>query len=213
MKRHQAQQSEWNSMRNLDYVFLSIIYTPICPILLMLIGWWTSIRLVPESQVFIFALAGLVLGIVLDILFLKRVLVYGYRLKRGILALIYVFYTIGIFGIFMGVPVFNILPGMLAAIYVARRATICGLDKVSTRRSLDYAAWFAVAVLFAICIASAFLALNDPYTGSGISGMLGLSFEISAGMLWGIILVGGTLLLGFQYWSMWVIGIKVAGTH
>ena len=101
-----------------------MIYAPIYPIFLFLVAWWVSVPLVPENQIFIFALTGLALGVIIDVIFLKRVLVFSYDLKMIIMAAIYLFYSAGIFGFFMGVPIFNVLPGLFAAIYIARRASL-----------------------------------------------------------------------------------------
>lgn len=198
-------------MKKLDYIFLSMIYTPISPILFFMIGWWASLPLVPENQIFIFALTGLALGVIIDVIFLKRVLVFGYGLKMIIMAAIYLFYSAGIFGFFMGVPIFNVLPGIFAAIYIARRASLGKWDNARFRRNLDHTARFAVAVLLLICIESAYLALSDTHTANNISGMLGLNFEMTAGTLWGIVIIGGLLLLGFQYWVVRFVGAKTAG--
>ena len=198
-------------MNKYDYVFLSMIYAPIYPIFLFLVGWWVSIPLVPENQIFIFALAGLALGVVIDVIFLKRALVFGYGLKIIIMVAIYLFYSAGIFGFFMGVPIFNVLLGIFAAIYIARRASLSKWDNARFRRNLDHTARFAVAVLLLICIESAYLALSDTHTANNISGMLGLNFEITTDVLWGIVIVGGLVLLGFQYWIVRFVGAKTAG--
>ena len=166
--------------------------------------------MVPEKQIAIFALTGLTLGIVIDVLLLKRVLATGYNRKIGFLAAIYLFYSVGIFGFFMGVPIFNVLPGICAAIYVARRASLSKWENARFKRYLNRTAWFTVAVLLLLCIASAFLALSDPHTSNNISGMFGLSFKITGGMLWGIVIAGGVLLVGFQYGVVRYIGIKAA---
>jgi hypothetical protein len=196
-------------MKKLDYAFLFMIYAPIYPIFLFLLGWWLSIHLVPESQIFIFALAGLALGIIIDVIFLKKALALGYNLKVIIMAAIYLFYSAGIFGFFMGVPIFNVLPGVFAAIYIARRASLSIWDNARFKRNVNRTAWFAVVVMLLICIESAYLALSDAYTSNNISGMFGLGFEVTIGMLWAIVIVGGVLLLGFQYWIVQFIAHRL----
>ncbi len=53
-------------------------------------------------------------------------------------------------------------------------------------------------VLFAICGASAYLALSDTHTAANLEGMLSLGFPLTQPMLLAIILAGGALLLVLQ---------------
>jgi hypothetical protein len=46
-----------------------------------------------------------------------------------------------------------------------------------------------------ICVVSAAIALLSPSTASDLRGMLGLGFEVTRAMIWGLILVGGAGLL------------------
>jgi hypothetical protein len=197
-------------MKRFDQVFLFTLYAPIFPILLPLVGWWSSVSLVAENQVVYFALGGLALGIIIDLLFLKKVLAPGYDQKPMVLGAIYLFYIVGIFGMFMGIPLFAVLPGIAAAIFVARRAAVNGWDNTRFKKVLNRTSCFATAVLLVVCSASAALALRDPFTGGNISGMLGLGFAVTNGMIWGIVIVGGLGLVGLQYGMMQLLGYKIA---
>ena len=57
-----------------------------------LAGWWISVPLVPESRIYQFALAGLVLGILVDVFFLRGWVRRAYSLKPGVWRAVYVFY-------------------------------------------------------------------------------------------------------------------------
>jgi hypothetical protein len=46
-----------------------------------------------------------------------------------------------------------------------------------------------------ICAASAIFALIDPYTEANLQGMLALPFDVTRGMVIGLILIGGAALL------------------
>ena len=59
---------------------------------------------------------------------------------------------------------------------------------------------FTTIVIIFICIASAYIAINDPYTGGNLKAMLNLSFEVTEEMIYGIIVVGGLALVVLQYW-------------
>ena len=46
-----------------------------------------------------------------------------------------------------------------------------------------------------ICISSGFLAIHDNGAAGMIQNVLGLSFEVTRLMLWGIVLIGGLALI------------------
>ncbi len=79
------------------------------PISFFLTGWWSSISRVPENKIYIYALTGLLIGIILAVLFFKATLRNLFSLPLLLLELIYVFYFICFYGFFMGFPVFNVI--------------------------------------------------------------------------------------------------------
>jgi hypothetical protein len=56
-------------------------------------------------------------------------------------------------------------------------------------------AGFTTSILALICMASAIIALVDPYTASSLQGMLGLPFDVTRGMVVWLIAIGGSTLL------------------
>jgi hypothetical protein len=168
------------------------------PILLFLAGWWGSIPLVPENRIFLCAFLGLALGIGADLVVLGRWLKAGYRIGTAVRIAVYLFYTIGVWGFFMGVPVFNALVGAAAGIFVARGMSAEGAGKRSIRKALGRTAIFTTAVMLLACAASAAIALLSWSTPSDLSRMLGLT--VTREGVYCIIFAGGGLLLIAQYW-------------
>jgi hypothetical protein len=191
-----------------DRVLLALIYAPAPPALLLLLGWWGSLLLALDTWVPVAALTGLAVGVLLDLALFRGWMAAGYRMPQTVMALLYVLYSVCLFGFLMGVPVGNILPGLLAGVYAARRASAEGLDRARAVAYLRRVAWFCVLVLALACAASAALALRDPYTSDNLRGMLGLSFKVTAAMIYGLILVGGGLLLAAEYWLVKLVGLK-----
>jgi hypothetical protein len=191
-----------------DRVLLALIYAPALPALLLLLGWWGSLLLALDTWVPVAALTGLAVGVLLDLALFRGWMAAGYRMPQAVMALLYVLYSVCLFGFLMGVPVGNILPGLLAGVYAARRASAEGLDRARAVAYLRRVAWFCVLVLALACMASAALALRDPYTSDNLRGMLGLSFKVTAAMVYGLILVGGGLLLVAEYWLVKCVGLK-----
>src|SRR5512142_2633542 len=83
--------------------------------------WWISIPFVRESDIFRWALGGLLLGVLLDVFFLRGWIRHADSMNIGVWIAVYMFYSIGLFGFFMGVPVFNLLLALPAGAFVGRR--------------------------------------------------------------------------------------------
>jgi hypothetical protein len=187
-------------MKRIDKIFLSIVLYPIFPILLFLTGWWGSLILAPTSLIPINALAGLVLGIVVDFLFInKKVIPKAYRLSLFWEIAILLFYAFGIFGFFMGVPLFHPLLGIIIGFYIARKSVFLNWEKEIFDRKLKRAAIVGSVIMLLISIISAIIALNDPYTASGLEEMLSLPFTVTTNMLIALVFIGGTGLTIIQY--------------
>jgi hypothetical protein len=183
-------------MNRFDNVFGGILIGIIIPILTLCTFWWGSYLLDLDIQ--FWAISGIILGIVIDIIFLSKLLRRFYYLSTISLALLYLFYSIGMFGFFMGVPIFNIVLGIIAGIYIGRRMKVRRQEKEVFQKSLRQTAGFSFVVLLIICLSSAFIAITDPYTGVNLQGMLNLSFEVTKPNILGVIIIGGALLLFIQ---------------
>lgn len=192
-----------------DRVLLALIYAPAPPVLLFLLGWWGSLEMMPGRPVAVFAFGGLALGVAFDAVLFKGWMAAGYRMPLAVMALLYILYSVCMFGFLMGVPVGAVLLALPASIYAARRASAWGLDHGRAVAHLRRVAWFCVLVLALACTASATLALRDPSTSDNLRGMLGLSFDVTTAMIYGIILIGGGLLLVAQYWLVKLVGLTV----
>lgn len=187
------------SERKFDRVFGAIIWgfmlfvVPFCAL------WWIACTLTKDVRLIgIACILGAAAGITCNVLFLKKLAAHPYSQKTWVAVLLLVLYSVGIFGFFMGVPVFNILAGALAAVYIGRQAKMLSQDKVHFDRQLKRTQRLLFFVLLAICAVSAYLALSDSHTAANLEGMFSLGFSLTQPILTAIILVGGALLLAFQ---------------
>jgi len=194
-------------MKYIDFLFLTSIWIPFPVISSFLLFWWGGYLLNYRDQLPGIAISGLIIGFIVCALTLSNWLKRAYSQKTWLLICLYLFYMVGIFGFFMGVPVFNIIPGILAAIYLSRKAIVHRFKSSDYQKTLKKLQKLTAAGLLLVCIFSAFLALNDPNTGANIKGMLGLTFTVTTGMIWGIIVIGGLALLAAQYSIIKVTGI------
>jgi hypothetical protein len=164
-------------------IFNSVLILPIPPIFLALAFWWTSISFLPEEYIKYCIIAGLLIGMLIDIFLYKQYL--RNKLTSYVLILAYIFYMICTFGFFMGVPAFNILICVPFSLYIYQfhKEYIGRFSVIST------------VFMLLICITSAVLALMSSSTINDLEGMLNLKGMLNYTILYVIIGVGGLGLI------------------
>jgi hypothetical protein len=187
-------------MRKLEIVVIGLIFGAIPIIVGSLAGWWLSIPFVPESLIFVGLLAGLLVGVLIDVAFLKNWIRRAYSSSPIVWSGVYLFYSIGLFGFFMGVPVFHVGLAVPAGFFVGAYLANQDAQLPQVQKAARHSSMVTTCILALVCGASATVALIDPYTADNLEGMLGLGFPITTPMIVGIILVGGSLLLVLQWW-------------
>jgi len=187
-------------INRLEMILYKLFFWGCVPLSLFLIGWWSSISLKDNQEIFSIAFAGMGLGVLIDALFLKSKLKSLETLQTPILMGVYVFYSIMVLGFFMGVPVFNVLLGILAGRFMARVGLFHKLSGVKMNRLIHNTALFSALVMIGICVISGFIALKDPLdTAVNLQGMLGLNFEVTELMVYALVALGGLGLIITQY--------------
>jgi hypothetical protein len=189
---------------------LGLILAPLAPIAGLLAFWWGSYALAREGWIPYLTLSGLALGILADIFILKRMILRAYRLGTVFWTVVLLFYSVGTFGFFMGVPLFNAALAVPAGFVVGGKLARETVDVVRLRRVSLRTCILTTSLMAFICAASATVALISPSTPSDLRGMLGLGFDVTPTMIWGLILIGGMGLLAVN----WVLtGLSVRLTH
>ena len=92
------------TLQKIELAIISVLFGAVPIFICFLAGWWISIPLVPESWIFLCALVGLLIGVLVDVLFLRRWVRNVYSMRPLVWMFVYLFYSIGMFGFFMGVP-------------------------------------------------------------------------------------------------------------
>jgi len=187
-------------MEKLEKWFVGTLVGIIPPLIGFLAGWWGTFRYVSERQVFLAAITGLVMGLMVDGFFLKKWMEKAWTSRMELWILLFIFYSICVFGFFMGVPVFNMFLAIPAGFYMARRLTrsetLIKENKLIVRKTQ----LLTTIVLAGICVASAFFAWRDPTTAANLEGMFRLQFEVTRPMIAGLIIFGGLGLLLMNWW-------------
>lgn len=184
----------------LERIVLGLILAPLALLALFMGGWWAAYYLLPETWIFLGAVFGFALGLLADIFLLKKLIVHADALGNIFWMAIFLFYSVGLFGLFMGVPIFNVALAIPAGFVLADRLIAEKADETHVRVATRRAAGFTTTVMTFICAASAIFALVDPYTEANLQGMLALPFDVTRGMVIGLILIGGAALLIFNWW-------------
>ncbi len=187
----------------LERFLFGIILAPLAPLAGLMAAWWGSYSLLPQAWIPVGTLAGLFAGIAADLFLLKGLVHRTRQLKPIFWAAVFLFYSVGVFGFFMGVPVFNALlavpAGFVAAAFLVEKSPAPAQLERAARKT----AWLTTGMLFLICVASATFALLSSSTPSDLKGMLGLPFEVTQAMVIGLIGVGGVGLLSFNWILAW----------
>lgn len=145
---------------------------------------------------------GLAMGLIILIINLKKFINEFYKLKYWLLVVIYIILSVGTFGFFMGVPVFNIMIGIGAGVYIGRRFQLHHNDDNRFIVVIKKTSLYSTIIMFFVCVASASIALTDKYTAANLEGMFNITtFDITKQMIYGLIGFGGIGLLLLQYIS------------
>jgi hypothetical protein len=148
-----------------------------------------------ENRPFIYLVSGLLIGGLIDLKFLKSWINRRFNLPIWIIASIYLVYNIFVYGFFMGLPVFNAFLGLLAGYYFGNRICFNKVESEKHPKLINQVSIFAGLIMTFVCISSGFLAIYDNGASGMIQNVLGLSFEVTRSMLWGIVLIGGLTLI------------------
>lgn len=183
----------------IERLFLSIIIGLLPSLALALAGWWISIPFVKEDQIVYYALGGLLAGVMVDLLFLRP-----WTRKALIASIIwpaavYLLYSLGVFGFFMGVPAFNLLLGLVWGYYVGMRLRSRHAEKPEIERAARQSGLFTAAVLALACLAALLIAGLDPWLEANIQGMFGLAKPLGRSMILGLSAVAGLALVALEY--------------
>lgn len=184
-----------------DRVLLGLAYAPVAPVTLAAVGAWAALvsGLTVEGATVIGAI-GVASGLAVDARVIPRVVRLGFS-APGLLVGLYAFHAVTLFVLSMGVPVPQLALGMVAGAVAGRGR----LDAARTRH-------LTTATLAALGSLAALLAVTRPSTAYDLQRSLGLPFEVTPGVVLGLVVIGGPLLLGAQ-WVCTAAGLRLAARH
>lgn len=188
-------------MSTIESALTALIIGPVVPIALFLLGWWTSFSVIPEGLVPVVCLVCLAIGGAIDIVFLRRWVRSAYSWNEKLLLAIFLFYSVCVFGFFMGVPVFNLAVGAVAGLFWGRTLSHLNANREQACAGAIKAARISALAIGLVSLASAYFATRDlADTARNLQGMLGLPFTPTNQMVIALIGIGGPALITVQYW-------------
>ena len=182
-----------------DKLLFSVLFGIVIPILFFIIFWWGTFIFTDNHKVIIIAaLSGLGIGILISLLikFIRKPDIYS--ISVSVLILVYLFYNGILFTMFMGLPVFHPVLGVVAGYYQAKY--MLHHKKITDyRKEIRRISVFTSAIMGIVCLFSATVALVSKSTTEDLRGMFNLLFDISQTLLVTFIITGGLFLIIIQY--------------
>jgi hypothetical protein len=197
-------------LKKFDKILFGLVIGFLFPVLIGMLSfiiWFYFDR--QETHALIYSLIGLLGGLLIDFIFLKRLVYKRYELPVWFVAGLYILYNIGVYGFFMGFPVFNALLGLFAGYYFGNRISFYKISSERQRKLINKVIVFTGLIMTFICISSGFLALVNNEASGMIKEVLGLSIEVTMSMVWGIVLIGGLTLILINMLLTRIIMIKI----
>jgi ABC-type iron transport system FetAB permease component len=191
---------------------LGLLLAPVAPLAGLMAFWFLGYIFLPEKWIPYSVLTGVLLGVLVDFLVLKPLLDRAHQLSPAFWMTVLLFYSVGMFGMFMGVPIFNAALSIPTGFVVGGRLAHEMANEERIRTASFRACLLTTSLLALICAASAFFALSSSSTPSDLEGMLRLGFTVTPGMIWGIILAGGVGLLAIN-WFLTGIAVRLTARY
>ncbi|MDD3092576.1 MAG: hypothetical protein PHC31_04300 [Clostridia bacterium] len=135
---------------------MGLIFAAALPIALFNVGWKFCEYFYNGDYLVICALSGLILGIIADILFLRKILLNAYSAGTVLPIFIYAFYLICFLLCFRKFPIFILIPGLFAGIYEGRKLFHFKANSYESGYRIERVSQLTSAGMAISCIISAF---------------------------------------------------------
>jgi len=168
-------------MSKTESTIVGVFLAGICPLLVFVGCWWTAYLVlahvpgVPVTAVIAAAMSGLTVGIVLDLLLLRKWIRRFYTASLWLMAAIYGALCVVAVAFFMGLPVGTFGLGLLAGIYAGRRQCHAAAEGAAVRRGLRRAALFAALLTAGAALPIGILVLQEQSVLELLGRILGLA--------------------------------------
>ena len=129
-------------------------------------------------------LLGMLPGVLIDVLFLKRWVKNAYQINAKIIGGLYIFYSVCALGFFMGIPLGCVFLGVLAGFYAGRRFSLTGNNQINSKSYFRRVAIFSSAVMVLMCALITLWAIAGNMIGYEVE--FPVSFTLIAPIFWAV---------------------------
>ncbi len=196
-------------MQRFELAIMRFIIGSATPITFFLITWGLSLLFLPPQKAGLVGIVGFFLGIICNLVWLRQRLRNVYALDLRILGGVYLFFNIYIYSFFMGIPLFNLLPGILAGIYMGRRLHHQKISGTNFQQIKQKTAVLTAVMMLIIFLISSIMLMQNSQTALELYGKLFNLGTTDLGSNFAMLiltLLGSGLLLVFgQYWLTKII--------
>ena len=206
-------------MNKTEIIFASSFLALACPLLMFVAFWWSSaavsmyIAAIPEYVIPITAFAGLGVGVLADMVYLKRWLARFYTIHWAWGMVVYFGLTIIALAFFMGLPIGTFTVGVMGGVYLGRRLHYGHAEKSEALILLNKVALGAASLTTGLALIIGLLALHEPIIVQA-AGLVGLEPDTVNGPI-GKAGMGFICLAIFimQYYVTRAVGRLAYGLH
>jgi hypothetical protein len=196
-------------LARIEQLFLTVVIGLVPPILFGLAGWRAGRLFASEQSIQYFVLGGFLLGVLLDLLFLRRLARRALRGPLLVPILIYLLYSVGLFVFFTGIPVINAALGPVGGYLMGIRLRVNKAQQPVVEKTAQHTGLFTTGVLALACAAALAIAARDTSLETYINGLLALAKPFSRTAILAL-LTGGTVLLAALEYLITRAAVKFA---
>ncbi|HUV63584.1 MAG TPA: hypothetical protein VMW24_06765 [Sedimentisphaerales bacterium] len=204
-------------MTKTETILISLPLAVACPLFALVAFWWGSaaasmyVAAVPVGGIKAAALAGLFVGVLGDILFLKRWVAAFYSAKWAWVAAVYVGLSVMALAFCMGMPIGTFAVGVTGGVYLGRRLRHTRASGSVVSRTLTWGALCAASLTTLLALPVGLMALHEPVV-LRVAGAFGLQAGTISGPIGqASMLMICLVLFGLQFYSTRAAGILAFG--
>jgi hypothetical protein len=168
-------------MSKIEYLLSGIVLGTFFPGAIMIFFWWLPATLtiyriiyIPDLYIMISSLTGLSIGIIIDILVLKKIIPKFYDLNKYLLIITYLFCSAFAVSSFMGLPIGNFFLGLIAGLYVGRKCYHLNKNHNSYLQNMKTVSNFTAFITSFEGLLIGLLMLNDKSVINSTNQFLGI---------------------------------------
>jgi hypothetical protein len=194
-------------MNKLEFILIRIVISVLCPLLLFVMFWWVAALLtisgilpIPDNMIAMVAFAGLAIGVLLDLRYVKTWTACFYTVDKLVMGLLFLGCSLIAVALFMGFPVGNLILGMLAGVYTGRRLYHANINVEAAVQSMKKVSLFTGLVTSIEALPVGLLTLQEDWVDKGLRSVIRMESAVISSVIGvALIIFLCVVLVGIQY--------------